>query len=389
MATEVRLPREGSTTMSSGVVIEWYVAVGDEVQDGQPLAEIETDKVSIEVVAPVSGTVLALHAAPEDEVDVGGLLASIGDPSEILGSVETERGGGATVPLSPPPDAPAGTAAPPAPAAASVAGRVPAAPAARRLAGELGIDITGLAGSGPAGRVTVADVEAAAGGTTTPPAAGDDQLAGLDRHRRLVAERMLRGAHETAAVTLTATADVTRLRQLEAQAGRSFVDRLAHLVALHVGEHADLNTSLTPEGVVHHERVGLGYAVDSPGGLVVPVVADADTLDLEAFSRERRRLVAAAQSGNLTASDVSGGTFTITNLGLFGIEFFTPIITPGQCAVLGIGAVSAQVAPGDDGPRQRDVVGLSLTFDHRLIDGAPAARFLQGLIGRLSSVEEL
>lgn len=387
MATEVRLPREGSTTMTSAVITEWLVAVGDVVAVGQPLAEVDTDKVAVEIEAPVAGTVLALHADPEDEVEIGGLLVTLGDPQE---QVQTTTPTPASIPQpasAPSPGMtapPAAASAPDGPTAAPGDGP-PAAPAARRRARELGIDLTTVEGSGPGGRITSADVDAAAqdGATTAPD---PDLLAGLRGHRRIVAERMSRAAQGTAAVTLMTRADVSALRAAEARADWSLADQVAHAVARALQTHPALNATLTVDGIVARNRIGLAYAVDGPRGLVVPVIADAGALTLAELAQARRRLVQAARRGELTVEDLAGGTFTLTNLGPLGIEHFTPIITPDQCGVLGIGAVSTDQVPAAEGWVARHQLALSLTFDHRMVDGAHAAHFLKAISDALTAV---
>lgn len=393
MATEVRLPREGSTTMTSGVVTEWLVAVGDAVTAGQPLVEVETDKVSVEIEAPVAGTVLALQAAPEEEIEIGGLLATLGDPGEEVQAPEPAAA----------PSPSAAPAAPPVPTThGSVDGAPPpatpgegirAAPAARRRARELDVDLTTVQGSGPGGRITSADINDAAAAQdrpATPPdpdgPVGEDPLAGLRGHRRIVADRMSQAARETAAVTLTIRADVTMLRTAEAEANWSLADQVASAAAHALQTYPALNATLTADGVMEHDRLGLGYAVDSPRGLVVPVIADAGSLALADLAQTRRRLVQTAQDGRLAADDLAGGTFTLTNLGPFGIEHFTPIIAPDQCAVLGIGAVTTDHTPTGEGWVARQQLALSLTFDHRIVDGAYAARFLKAVSDALAAV---
>jgi len=382
---EVRLPREGSTTMSSGVVLEWFVEEGSLVQEGDVLVEIETDKVSFEVPAPASGTVRRLVAEAGEEVDVGALLVLIGDADEPLPEPE---------PIGP--SAPSGGSSSAqaefdhrstATGRADEHGRVRAAPAARRIARELAVDLTMLSGSGPEGRITSADVRAAAtraGGSGAVVGGNDDPLRGLSGHRGVVARRMAQASAETAAVTLMMRADVTRIARAE---GVSLVDVVVHEIVRCVSRHPGLNASLTDAGIVEHERVGLGYAVDGRRGLVVPVIADADVRSPSDLAAERRRLVKAALEGGLSPSDLAGGTFTVTNLGASGIELFTPIITPGQTAVLGLGATVPTVVPTRDGQAfgVRSLIGMSLTFDHRIVDGAEAGRFLGELSEELAT----
>lgn len=384
--------------MSAGVVLEWFVEEGDVVTEGQVVAEIETDKVSFEIAAPGSGTILQRCAELGAEVEVGAVLLRIGAPDEPLPAAdETDlaiRPQNATAPAvtvrtgdprrgisdqrgSEPP-----------------AGALRAVPAARRRARDLGIDLATVVGTGPLGRVGVVDVEMAAtrtnelgrGGPLSVGAPELDPLRGLTGHRAIVARRMTQASRETAAVTLMLRTDVTRIRR---SVGVSLIDVVAHEAARCVMRHSELNGSLTAAGIVVHEHVGLGYAVDGAKGLIVPVVPDADVLPLAGFSAQRRRVVRAALEGTLVPGDLGGGTFTVSNLGGTGVEFFTPIITPGQTAVLGLGAAVPTVVPTLDGSGfgVRHLLGLSLTFDHRIVDGAEAGRYLQDLHQVLSSWE--
>jgi pyruvate dehydrogenase E2 component (dihydrolipoamide acetyltransferase) len=201
---------------------------------------------------------------------------------------------------------------------------------------------------------------------------------------------MATSAQTVAAVTLTTEADATKLLQLrkQAQADRADADSdvpgpsdfLVRLVALALAEHPALNAELTDAGIVQHAQANIGIAVDTPQGLLVPVVRDAANLSLEAVARESTRLIGAARAGTLRPAELAGGTFTITNLGMFEIDAFTPMVNLPQCAILGIGRIVARPVVVDDASEQvavRRMLSLSLTFDHRLVDGAPAARFLQ------------
>jgi pyruvate dehydrogenase E2 component (dihydrolipoamide acetyltransferase) len=383
--------------MAAGVVLEWFVEEGDTVTEGQVVAEIETDKVSFEVAAPGPGTVRQRCAEVGAAVEVGAILLRIGSPDEPL--PETEGTEVASGPRNAANLAAAGAHAPAGVLSVqrgpdSPTGALRAAPTARRRARELGIGLAAVVGTGPLGRIGVGDVEAAAAGTTAlrrgdVPSVGApelDPLRGLTGHRAVVARRMTQASQETAAVTLMLRTDVTRIRRTD---GVSLMDVVAHEAARCVMRHSELNGSLTGAGIVVHEHVGLGYAVDGAKGLIVPVVPDADVLSLVEFSTQRRRVVRAALEGTLVPGDLGGGTFTVSNLGGTGVEFFTPIITPGQTAVLGLGAAVPTVVPTLDGSGfgVRHLLGLSLTFDHRIVDGAEAGRYLQDLDQVLSSWE--
>ncbi|MGI9145480.1 MAG: dihydrolipoamide acetyltransferase family protein [Chloroflexota bacterium] len=295
--------------------------------------------------------------------------------------------------------------------------RIVASPRARRAAASMGVDWRMLVGSGRGGRVLERDVQHAAAQTDPSPAAGTpsasaagtqtgpgvpaarapavvaqsaETAAPLQGVRRLTAERMALSARSVAPVTLTTEADATSLVRLREQAhaeqGSSgvrvpgYTDFMVRLVALALTEQPALNAELTEAGIIQHAHVNVGIAVDTPRGLYVPVVRNAASVSVEAISRESARLIGAAREGKSRPEDLEGATFTVTNLGMFDVDAFTPIVTLPQCAVLGLGRIIARPVVVDEATEQvavRRMFTLSLTFDHRLVDGAPAARFLQ------------
>ena len=267
-------------------------------------------------------------------------------------------------------------------------------PVAQRMAEEAGLEWRQLAGSGPGGRVTREDVSHVLETTATPPQSTRPvlQVAPVTNEpvevvpvqgvRAVIADRMSRSHTEAARVTLTAQADATALVALRQQLGRdgvavSYNDLFITVAARALREHPRMNASLDGEAISVWRRIHIGLAVDTERGLLVPVVRDADTMGLSQLAQETQALVARAQAGRSTPEDLSGGTFTLTNLGMYGIDVFTPIINLPECAVLGVGRISRQPVMVDDNVVGRQMVWLSLSFDHRLVDGAPAARFLQ------------
>ena len=275
------------------------------------------------------------------------------------------------------------------------AARPRATPLVRRMAEENGLDLGGVAATAPTGRVTRADVRAAvqaaapsAAGATLPSTG--DEGAPMGQIRRIVAQRMAESARTVAPVTLTTDADATELASIRdhlkaelASADEpvpSFTDFLVRLVALALVEHPALNASLVDDRIAQYADVHVGIAVDTERGLVVPVVRDAHRRSVHEIAAESARLVAAARAGTIAADDLRGGTFTVSNLGMFDIDAFTPIVNLPECAVLGLGRVVARPVVIDEAAEAvavRKMLALSLTFDHRLVDGAPAARFLQ------------
>jgi pyruvate dehydrogenase E2 component (dihydrolipoamide acetyltransferase) len=281
-----------------------------------------------------------------------------------------------------------------------------ATPVAANLAQALGLDLARVSGSGPRGRITQEDVLATAAAllrakTATPVAreGGAPQVIGttpLKGVRKIVSEGMAASAHSTARVTLMREVDVSELVRLREQflargTSVAYNDLLIRICAIALREHPAANARLGEGQVEHLDRANVGLAVDTERGLLVPVVHDADRLTIPQIAAETGRLVAAARSGRIAPDDLSGGTFTITNLGMFGVETFTPVINLPECCILGVGAivrkpVAVDAAPHGGAPHRggdtvtvRPRLALSLVFDHRVIDGAPAARFLDGI----------
>ncbi len=273
---------------------------------------------------------------------------------------------------------------------------VRASPLARRLAEELGVDIEQVAASMPGRRIERADVEQAARAARPAPAPASVPLPALDQAtplsgiRRITAARMAESAHTTAPVTLTTEADATELVRLRSQisadlAGAnlqvpSYNDLLARLVALALLEHPALNATLVDERIVQQAAVHIGMAVDTERGLLVPVVRDAHSKSVQQIAAESARLIERARAGAAAADELRGSTFTITNLGMYDIDAFTPIVNLPECAILGVGRIVARPVVVDEQAETvavRRMMALSLTFDHRVVDGAPAARFLK------------
>jgi pyruvate dehydrogenase E2 component (dihydrolipoamide acetyltransferase) len=281
--------------------------------------------------------------------------------------------------------------------------RIVASPRARRAAAGLGVDWRTLVGSGRGGRILERDVARASGAVPSGANAPGDSRADaqqaaptaaagplpLSRIRRVTAERVTLSARTVAPVTLTTEANATTLVQLRKQALTehgapegvpSITDLLVKVVAVALAEHPALNAELTPAGIVQHADVNIGIAVDAEAGLLAPVVRNVGGRSVESIARETARLIHAARSNTIRTEDLAGATFTITNLGMYEIDAFTPIVNLPQCAILGVGRIVARPVVIDETTEQvavQRMLTLSLTFDHRLVDGAPAARFLQ------------
>jgi pyruvate dehydrogenase E2 component (dihydrolipoamide acetyltransferase) len=352
MPIEITIPRLG-WSMEEGMFSQWLKAAGEIVRSGDPLFALESDKVTMDVEALDSG-VLYL---PADAPQPGGVVK----PGQVIGYLLAEG------------------EQPPGAVADSVA-RVPVTPRARRLAEELGVDTASLQGSGRGGRIREQDVRAAA------PQTSREAAIAVTAVRRTIAERMMESKRQTAPVTLTRRVDASRLTalrnrwklRLQPEPAPSFNDIVAKLVALALVQHPLLAGRWEGDRITLPGAIHLSIAVDTEHGLVAPVIRNVADLTLEEVARRSRELVDAARRSSLKLDDLKGGVFTISNLGAFGVEAFTPIIQFPETAVLGLGAVRWEAAVLPNGQIvAREQMVLSLTFDHRVVDGAPAARFLQ------------
>jgi pyruvate dehydrogenase E2 component (dihydrolipoamide acetyltransferase) len=388
MAIDVIMPALGMA-QETGKILRWLKTDGEAVSKGEPLMEIETDKVTVEVEAPADGT-LALRAAEGDEVDVGKAVAVIvgaGEPMPEPGSIDAAKTSSADA-------QPVADIEPEkVPTTQSQSSRRQlASPKARRLAQEHGIELTAVAGSGPHGAVVAADVEALGGNgaiaDAPPPGleAGEEFSLGAVWAR--MAERMSESWRTVPHFFLLRQVEATRLlawrESLRSRAGYEGVthtDLLVKLCAVALREHPRVNASWRDGKVLASAGVHVGVAVALEDGLVVPVVHDADDLDLHELAARRKALVEAARSGRLRPEDVSGGTFTVSNLGMYGVDAFAAIVNPPQAAVLAVGQITDRVIPVAGKAEIRPTLVLCLSFDHRVVDGARGAQFLDTLAG--------
>jgi pyruvate dehydrogenase E2 component (dihydrolipoamide acetyltransferase) len=393
MATEVILPRLGQG-MESGTIVRWLKSEGEPVQKGEPLFELDTDKVTQEVEAETAGVLLKIAVA-EGEVPVGQTVAFIGAEGEDVPEVIEEA--------APPPEASnklsqAERETEPRPAeepTATTNGRVKASPLARRLARERGIDLASVRGTGPEGRIVAEDVERAQAGVTTAPSnnllqapapAGEVERVPLTNIRKTIGRRLTE-AWQIPVFQLQTSADMTRvdalvatLRERDPDVRITVTDVLTKVSARALMRHREVNAEFTDEAILLHPSANVGLAVAAPQGLVVPVIRSAERLSLTEIAVTRADLVGRARDGKLRAEDLEGGTFTISNLGMYAVERFTAVLNPPQAAIVAVGATEERVVPVGGGETAvRPVVVLTGTFDHRAVDGAPAAAFLQTL----------
>ncbi|GAA0439900.1 dihydrolipoamide acetyltransferase family protein [Leifsonia naganoensis] len=380
---DILMPRL-SDTMTEGAIAAWHKKPGDAVAPGDVLVEIETDKALMEQEAYEAGVLAEILVAEGENVAIGTPIARLDD----------ESGEGTPVVAA------ASTSAP-APASASP-DRRPASPLVRKIARERGLDLAAIPGTGPGGRIVRADLDTVAGAPAVepvrtqeqPPADAAADRVPFDGIRRAIAARLTESATTVPTFTATASADVGALLALRAElnaavgddARISVNDLLVRAVALALREHPGVNASYSAEdggATLLHRRVNVGIAVASPAGLVVPVVPDADRASVSTISGIARALVAKAADRTLSAAEMAEGTFTVSNLGMYGVEHFTAIINPPQGAILAVGAGRDELALVDGEIVSRTRMRLTITADHRIIDGALAARFLATLVSLL------
>jgi pyruvate dehydrogenase E2 component (dihydrolipoamide acetyltransferase) len=384
MAAEVKLPRLGQG-MESGTIVQWLKSEGDQVAKGEPLYEVDTEKVTQEVEAEVAGVLLKI-AVPEGEVAVGQTIAFIGEQGEEVPAIsarpepETAR---EEPPSQRPEPAPVSAAAP----STQADGRVKASPLARRIARERGVDLGALSGTGPEGRIVAEDVEraAAAPAPAAPAAApppGEVESVPLTSVRRTIARR-LTAAWEVPVFQLQVSADMSRANDLLAErkaldpdARVTVTDLLTKICAQALMRHPEVNVQFSDEALLRFPSANVALAVAAPQGLVVPVIRSAERLSLAEIAAARADVVERARAGKLRSDDLEGGTFTISNLGMFGVERFIAVLNPPQAAILAVGATEERAVVRDGELAARPTMTMTLTVDHRAVDGAPAAEFL-------------
>jgi pyruvate dehydrogenase E2 component (dihydrolipoyllysine-residue acetyltransferase) len=415
MATEVKLPRLGQG-MESGTIVRWLKTEGDAVAKGEPLYELDTDKVTQEVEAESDGVLLKIVVA-DGEVDVGTTVAIIGaqdeDVATLLADAQGENGGAPTAPEPEPEPEQDGATAPkdtespgsesveeapassePAPApAAPAAPRAPgehvkASPLARRIARERGVDVAQLAGTGPEGRVIAEDVEKAAVrpvAGSAPAPVREVEVVELTSTRRTIARRLTE-AWQAPVFQLTVTADATELvatreRMVEllreGETKPTVSDVLTRLVASALVRHRPVNANFVDGKLHRFTAADIGLAVAAPSGLVVPVIRDADRKSVQQIAADRSDVVSRARTGKLQLADLEGGTFTISNLGMYGIEQFVAVLNPPQVAILAVGSIEERPTAIDGEFAIVPTLTMTLTCDHRAIDGSEGAEFLR------------
>jgi pyruvate dehydrogenase E2 component (dihydrolipoamide acetyltransferase) len=387
--TPVIMPKTGAE-MEEGRIVAWKRQEGERVKKGEVLLEIETDKANMEVESPAEGTVLRRLFNEGDTAPATSVIALLGDGSEPAEEIERALRGG---PPAQPKPATATAPEPPPAAPRSVERKaVTASPLARRLAQEKGIDLASIRGSGEAGRIEKDDVlrAAEAKATALPPSA--EVLIPLSPMRRAVGRRVRQSKQEMPDFSVTAVVDMTAvLRKKSALEGAgkrvSINDLIVFAVAKTLTSHPDLNAQLEGDVLRRHSEINIGVAVGADGGLYVPVVRRADKLSVEEIAAETARLAAKIEKKQITEDDMAGGTFTVSNLGMFGVESFTAIILPPQTGILSVGAIVDRPVRGASGELEwQPSMAATLTVDHRVIDGLAAAMFLRDLKAQFSAL---
>lgn len=357
MATEVIMPKLGMT-MEKGTIVRWLREEGEQVEKGEPILEIETDKVVMEVEAPASGTLAGISAGPDEVVPVTEVIAYILEPGEKLEEVAKP---------------PVKEAAPP------PKKRIAVTPRARRLAREHEVDLAQVQGSGPGGRIVEADVRAfiEKREAAKPPmeALKVKERVPLRGRRKTIAERMQESAREAPHIALTMEVDMSEAER--ARRGCSFTALIVQVVAGVLRQHPLVNASLQGDEIILYDEVNVGVAVATKEGLLVPVVKRADAKSLFEIDDEIKSLAQSAGEGKLTLEEVSGGTFTVSNLGMFGVDEFHALINPPQSAILAIGAIVEKPLAKGGRVVIRPMMKMTISADHRILDGAAAAEFLQ------------
>lgn len=407
MATEVRMPQLG-LTMEEGTIAKWIKQEGDKINSGDILVEITTDKLSSEIESEVDGYLLKIVALEGDDIPVKGLIAIIGEEGEKVDEILAPK---AQVEVKAE-ETDVKIEAEVAPKALSVtqSGRIKASPLAKKIAADLGVDLTTLEGSGPNGRIVQKDVLSAesklaassaevevAVPAPIQTAVSGDIVKPLTNMRKVIGKRMQASKNTAPHVTITTEVNVDKTIALRSKLNAknsdvrfSYTDILVKMSAVALRNYPKLNSSITEDSIILHDKVNVGVAVALDDGLIVPVVRDADRKGLKSITRETKDLISKARTNTLLPDEMSGATFTISNLGGYDIDGFTPVINLPEAAILGVGRiVKKPIVNENDEIVAASMMVLSLSFDHRVVDGAQAAEFLKAIKGYLEDPDNM
>ena len=375
----------------SGILVRWLKAEGEFVKQGEPVMEIETDKTVFEFEAPGSGTLANVSAKEGDEIPVGQVVAVLlaegeSAPKEAAAAAKT-----VATPVAESSASADGAAQAPSQAAQPAVGKMPlASPKARRLAAEAGISLASVRGSGPDGAVLAGDVAQQRGAEAAPPVAGKEyEVIALKGKRRIIAQRMQQSAQAAPHISLSLSVDVGELQrlverlssQVESETGAplKMTPVLAKVTAAALEKHPRLNAHFVDEEIHQYSAIHLGIAVALDDGLIVPVIRDVGGKKLTDLHVAMRDLLSRARSGRLRSEEIKGGTFTVSNLGMFGVEQFTSIVNPPEIGILSVGTIADRAVKANDQIALRPMMQVTVNVDHRAVDGAVAADFLKTL----------
>jgi pyruvate dehydrogenase E2 component (dihydrolipoamide acetyltransferase) len=408
MAFEIKMPQLG-LTMEEGTVTTWLKHEGDKVAKGEPILEITTDKLTNEVESEVDGTLIKIVAQEGEDIPVKGLLGYIGEPGEAVGGAPAAAAAAPAAAEAAPAAAAAPTAVPT--AASNANGRIRISPLARKTAAKMGVDYTNIKGTGTMGRIVQADIIAAAANkpAAAPAAAAaevphsgavalmdGDTTSKLSGMRKVVAERMAQSRREIPSVTQNVKVDVTALMALrkkintEMEVKYSVNDYVLKAVAKVLKSHRDILVAIDGQTVIQRAHINIGMAVALDAGLIVPVIKDADKMSLSEISACAKDLATRARDNKLTMDEYHGSTFSVSNLGMFGVETFDPIVNQPDSSILGVNTINDELVMDDEGKiTKHQFMRISHTFDHRLIDGAQAAKFEKALKELLENPMEI
>jgi pyruvate dehydrogenase E2 component (dihydrolipoamide acetyltransferase) len=394
---EIVMPRL-SDSMEEGVILAWLKQVGDEVAVGDELVEIETDKANMAYESDVAGTLTEILAQEGETLPIGSPIAVVGDAGDAPARREEPAPSVDESPATEPPPTPASPTPPPPSSAPADGERIKASPLARRIAREQGVELAGLSGSGPGGRIVKADVEAGtpapaapapaqapAGAPSQETAKGITSYQDLTRLQQVVSRRMAESKatapHFYLQAEIDMSAAVAARAQIKGMAADgetvpSFNDMVVKACAIALRRHPLANGAYKDGRFELYSRVNVGVAVAAQDALVVPTVFDADKKGLREIASDARALAGKVRDGSITPPELSGGTFTVSNLGMYGVSNFSAVINPGQAAILAVGAIAEKPVVRDGAIATAHILGVTLACDHRILYGAPAAEFL-------------
>jgi len=392
-----------SPSMTEGVLAKWHKKVGDTIKPGEVIAEVETDKATMDLEAYDKGTILLIAAPEGSKVAVNGRIAVVGEPGEKVDAVPSSSPAPASTSVEA--KTVTQTAAVPAPVMVSSSGRVKISPLAKKIANEKGVDVTRVAGSGPGGRIVRRDVEAAQGGGSVRSAAGifggkpiaQDGVRLVSQMRAAIARRLVESKTTAPHFYVEREVDAAPLAKLRASANVA-LEMAGEKLKLSVNDFVlkaavealrrvpAVNSSWEGASIRQHGAVHLAFAVALPDGLITPVIRNAHAKDFRTIAREAKELGAKAKAGKLQPEEYTGGTFTVSNLGMIGVERFSAILNPPQAAILAVGATVKKPVLASNGaivPGER--MSLTVSADHRVVDGLMAGEFLKALVEVLES----